>query len=54
MKTLLTMMLFATGTNLLAAQSSKALEVKEYKLNNGLTIWLNEDHSQPKVSELWS
>ena len=49
MKTLLTMMLFATGTNLLAAQSSKALEVKEYKLNNGLTIWLNEDHSQPKV-----
>lgn len=49
MKTLLTMMLFATGTNLLAAQSSKALEVKEYKLNNGLIVWLNEDHSQPKV-----
>ena len=26
-----------------------ALQVKEYKLNNGLTVWLNEDHSQPKV-----
>lgn len=48
MKALL-MMLFAGSTNLLAAQSSKALEVKEYKLDNGLTVWLNEDHSQPKV-----
>lgn len=43
------MTIFATGTNLLAAQSSKALEVKEYKLENGLTVWLNEDHTQPKV-----
>lgn len=43
------MMILATGTNLLAAQSSKALDVKEYKLENGLTVWLNEDHSQPKV-----
>ena len=49
MKALLMMMLFANTTNLLAAQNSKALEVKEYKLENGLTIWLNEDHSQPKV-----
>ena len=49
MKTLLTMMLFATGTNLLTAQNTKALEVKEHKLDNGLTVWLNEDHSQPKV-----
>jgi predicted Zn-dependent peptidase len=24
-------------------------EVKEYTLDNGLTVWLNEDHSQPKV-----
>ncbi|MDL2265179.1 insulinase family protein [Parabacteroides sp. OttesenSCG-928-G07] len=30
-------------------QSSKALTVKEYTLSNGLTVWLNEDHSQPKV-----
>ena len=26
-----------------------ALKVKEYRLENGLTVWLNEDHSQPKV-----
>lgn len=25
------------------------LEVKELKLGNGMTVWLNEDHSQPKV-----
>ena len=25
------------------------LDVKELKLSNGLTVWLNEDHSQPKV-----
>jgi predicted Zn-dependent peptidase len=25
------------------------LGVKELKLSNGLTVWLNEDHSQPKV-----
>ena len=33
------------------AQSSlpKALQVNERHLNNGMTIWLNEDHSQPKV-----
>lgn len=24
-------------------------EIKEYILDNGLTVWLNEDHSQPKV-----
>ncbi|MDR0757549.1 MAG: insulinase family protein [Tannerella sp.] len=24
-------------------------EVKEYTLDNGLTVWLNEDHSQPRV-----
>lgn len=24
-------------------------EVKEYTLDNGLTVWLNEDHYQPKV-----
>lgn len=25
------------------------LQVHEYTLSNGLTVWLNEDHSQPKV-----
>jgi len=49
MKTLLMMMLFASCSNLFAAQNTKALEVKEHKLKNGLTVWLNEDHSQPKV-----
>ena len=42
-------MLFASCSNLFAAQNTKALEVKEHKLKNGLTVWLNEDHSQPKV-----
>jgi len=31
------------------AQSTGSLEVKIYKLSNGLTVWLNEDHSQPKI-----
>ncbi|MBP3517606.1 MAG: insulinase family protein [Parabacteroides sp.] len=31
------------------AEDLNALKVKEYKLDNGLTVWLNEDHSQPKV-----
>ncbi|MDR1332153.1 MAG: insulinase family protein [Tannerella sp.] len=26
-----------------------AAEIHEYTLDNGLTVWLNEDHSQPKV-----
>ena len=25
------------------------LQVKELKLSNGMTVWLNEDHSQPKI-----
>ncbi|MCK9626959.1 MAG: insulinase family protein [Bacteroidales bacterium] len=29
--------------------TSDPLEVKELKLKNGLTVWMNEDHSQPKV-----
>lgn len=31
------------------AEDLNALKVKGYKLDNGLTVWLNEDHSQPKV-----
>ena len=31
------------------AQLSESLNVKEYKLSNGLSVWLNEDHSQPKI-----
>lgn len=29
--------------------SSEFLQVKEYKLSNDLSVWLNEDHSQPKI-----
>ncbi|HTN68164.1 MAG TPA: insulinase family protein [Dysgonamonadaceae bacterium] len=29
--------------------SKNPLSVKEYRLSNGLTVWLNEDNSQPKV-----
>ena len=32
-----------------AAQAAKGLDVREIRLSNGLTVWLNEDHSQPKV-----
>ena len=28
---------------------SAQLQVQELKLSNGMTVWLNEDHSQPKV-----
>ena len=31
------------------AQLSESLNVKEFKLSNGLAVWLNEDHSQPKI-----
>ena len=31
------------------AENNHPLEVKELKLSNGLTVWLNEDHAQPKV-----
>lgn len=35
---------FAQETN-----SPVSTEVNEYILDNGLTVWLNEDHNQPKV-----
>lgn len=42
-------MMMASGTSQVKAENISALHVKEYKLQNGLTVWLNEDHSQPKV-----
>lgn len=33
----------------LYAQIPAVLQVKEQTLSNGMTVWLNEDHSQPKV-----
>lgn len=43
------MITFAGCTSILPAQNAGSLKVIEHKLNNGLTVWLNEDHSQPKV-----
>ena len=34
---------------LTASAASAQLQVQELKLSNGMTVWLNEDHSQPKV-----
>ena len=31
------------------AQGKQVLSVTEVKLDNGMTVWLNEDHTQPKV-----
>ena len=33
----------------ITAQTPDCLKVKELTLSNGMTVWLNEDHSQPKV-----
>lgn len=49
MRALLTAMLFAWCVSINSAQMPESLKVKEHKLSNGLTVWLNEDHSQPKV-----
>lgn len=32
-----------------AQTTASALQVKEFTLSNGLTVWLNEDHTQPKA-----
>ena len=42
-------MVFACCSYQSQAEDLNALKVKEYILENGLTVWLNEDHSQPKV-----
>lgn len=42
-------MVFACCSYQSQTEDLNALKVKEYRLENGLTVWLNEDHSQPKV-----
>ena len=42
-------MVFACCSYQSQAEDLNAHKVKEYRLENGLTVWLNEDHSQPKV-----
>ena len=49
MKKVLTQIACLLFASFLVAQSSSPLQVKEIKLKNGLTVWLNEDHTQPKV-----
>ncbi|MDR1556111.1 MAG: insulinase family protein [Tannerellaceae bacterium] len=49
MKQLITVALLSYSVNVFSAQLPKPLQVKEFKLSNGLTVWLNEDHSQPKI-----
>ena len=41
---------FAFCVSFVFSQTSRPpLQVKEYVLSNGLTVWLNEDHSRPQV-----
>ena len=40
---------FSIAAVLVATTAAAQLEVKELKLSNGMSVWLNEDHSQPKV-----
>ncbi|MDO4754976.1 MAG: insulinase family protein [Parabacteroides sp.] len=42
-------MMFTDNSTLSIKEYWTSLQLKEYKLTNGLTVWLNEDHSQPKV-----
>ena len=43
------MALLSYSINIFSTQLPQPLQVKEIKLSNGLTVWLNEDHSQPQV-----
>lgn len=40
---------FLLGSLALPAQTAEALKVREFTLSNGMKVYLNEDHSQPKV-----
>ena len=41
--------LFTLATLTVWLTAAAQLQVTELKLKNGMTVWLNEDHSQPKV-----
>ena len=41
--------LLVLSSVLVFGQVDKSLEVKEFRLGNGMKVWLNEDHTQPKV-----
>ena len=40
---------FSMAALLVTITAAAQLDVKELKLSNGMTVWLNEDHSQPKI-----
>jgi predicted Zn-dependent peptidase len=44
-----TALITTCSAHLLSAALPAPLQVKEYQMDNGLTVWLNEDHSQPKI-----
>ncbi len=48
MKRFLSLALFMTVVSAMA-QVNPALQVQELELSNGMKVWLNVDHSQPKV-----
>lgn len=49
MKYVNVVMTAALSLNMATSQTLGTLQVNEYKLSNGLTVWINEDHSQPKI-----
>ena len=49
-KRILLPLIVAGGFFFSAFAQPTALQVKELRLSNGMTVWLNEDHSQPKIS----
>ena len=49
MKRILILSISLLFAGMVGSQTPQALQVKEITLNNGMTVWLNEDHSQPKV-----
>ena len=49
MKLMIKRILFFLVVILTSLRVNAQLQVKEFTLSNGMTVWLNEDHSQPKV-----
>lgn len=49
MKRFFSLFLFVGFFSLLSAQINPYLNVTKYKLDNGLTVYLNEDHSKPEI-----
>ena len=46
---IINVLLLCSLLTLFSENPKNPLKVKEYTLSNGLTVWLNEDTSQPKV-----